>query len=863
MNRPDSGTFDRLVDRLAELLPPGWGASLQLEDPLTHTLEEVASTDEDSALGSELLALAPMPEAIAEDPEPWILERLGFARCHSIPLAGERPMGRVLLYADPGARRLDDHRRRSVESLCHELEPSLDRQRAHMENEKFSRRLRRITEGELARRFGEALVRMVPELRVVAVFALHGEELTLLELRRTDGGRREGYLYRTLSFAGSHLEALSRGEARSIMEADDYRPHPEGELLSRFLERWPPPVVETLALEPSGRLAGSLVLCHVDDPGAEETRAAVDHLARALTLSLDRLRPERRQASSLLYLQELLGTSRGGGGLEPVLKTVVEEIVLLLGADAGVLALVEPETGSLLLSEHTGYESEAVVPDSIPLDPPEEDEETDDGDDDGPRTSISAHVVRSGEPYVASNTGSSPIYFAADETIRSEIAVPLRLHGETVGVALASSRTPGYFHPEDAARFQLFADQVAVAVDNARLFDRLRREKDRKSLRRQRRSFGFDEAVHAEDVEYHFGNLVGDPKGAMGDVYRKIERVAARDRDPVLIQGETGTGKQMVAHALHNASPRRDLPLLATDFAALGSDVRRIESELFGHERGAFPGARRRRRGGLEKADGSTLLVDELTEIVPAVQVKLLRVLGRDGRERLEFERMGGEETVRTDVRLLAATNKDLRREVEEGRFREDLFYRLSALAIRIPPLRERPEDLPLLLRHFIPRLGRSDADAAVRVHPSIRIHKGVVEELQSHPWPGNVRQLESVFLRALVMFGSPDELRRDDVRQALALEDEAPGEETERLHCPDPPPDGWFWEDVHERWKNHELAPESVRDLLRRELEATEGFYTKVAERLGVERSDYQRFMDFLTNAGLKVDYRPYRTGR
>ena len=381
--RRDFDDFEGFLRAVEEWLPAGWGASLQLEDPLTHTLEEVAASDPE--LGAELLALAPMPEAYTEPPENWLLERLGFGKCRVFPLANERPLGRLLLYADSTARRFDEHRHDGVARLCDEAAAGLERLRAHIEDEKFASRLRRITEAELASRFGEACGRLVPDLRAVAVFGLQDENLTLLELRRNDGGRREGYVGQTLPFEGSFLEALVAGKegARDIVEAEDYRPTPEGELLGRLLERWPPPTVETLPLRPSGRLLGALALFHVDDPGADETRVAVDHLSRALSLSLDRLRPERRQASSLMYMQELLRSSRGG--LESVLRTVVEEIVLFMGADAGVLSLVDTETGSLLLSEHTGYEKEAVVPESVPLARPLDDRRRRTDVDLGPR----------------------------------------------------------------------------------------------------------------------------------------------------------------------------------------------------------------------------------------------------------------------------------------------------------------------------------------------------------------------------------------------------------------------------------------------------------------------------------------------
>jgi transcriptional regulator with GAF, ATPase, and Fis domain len=428
----------------------------------------------------------------------------------------------------------------------------------------------------------------------------------------------------------------------------------------------------------------------------------------------------------------------------------------------------------------------------------------------------------------------------------------LRLRGETFGVALASSHSRGYFTEDDFNRFQIFADQVAIAVDNARLIDSLRARHERDIARQQRREFGFDRTGQAEDLEYFFGNLIGDPRGPMGEVYRTIERVAAREDDTVLIVGETGTGKEMIAHAIHHASPRRPRPMIATNFAALGGDPNLIQSELFGHERGSFTGATARRKGCFETAHKSTLFIDEVGDIVPQVQVKLLRVLGRSSQR--DFSRLGGEEPIRTNVRVLCATNKDLVGEIRAGRFREDLYYRLSALVVRIPPLRERSSDIPLLLRHIIARMGRSE----------VLIGKGVPEALSAYHWPGNIRQLESVVLRALALYGRPEELLADDVRRALQAEDgwdhsaSAPP-----LACPDPAPDGWFWHTVWPLWKIRKLPLHQLEELVRRALAETGGFYSRAASRLGVSAQDYQRFIDFLSHAGVKIDYQQFRSAR
>lgn len=230
--------------------------------------------------------------------------------------------------------------------------------------------------------------------------------------------------------------------------------------------------------------------------------------------------------------------------------------------------------------------------------------------------------------------------------------------------------------------------------------------------------------------------LVGDSK-AMRAVLRQIALVAPT-KTTVLLQGETGTGKERVAQAIHQSSPRRSGPFIALNCAALTETV--LESELFGHERGSFSGAHCRREGRFKAADGGTLFLDEIGEISPAIQVKLLRVL-----QERQFERVGGNETVSVDVRIIAASNRDLRRMVADKSFRVDLFYRLNVMAIHIPPLRERLDDLPVLLAHILPRLSVDMGLPCPTVSPE------AMTVLGGYGWPGNVRELENVLERALV----------------------------------------------------------------------------------------------------------------
>ena len=236
---------------------------------------------------------------------------------------------------------------------------------------------------------------------------------------------------------------------------------------------------------------------------------------------------------------------------------------------------------------------------------------------------------------------------------------------------------------------------------------------------------------------YQFEEIIGRSR-ALRDVFEQVELVAATDAS-VLIRGESGTGKELVARAIHTLSARSDQPMVKVNCAALSAGL--VESELFGHEKGAFTGAGERRIGRFELADGGTIFLDEVGEIPEDVQVKLLRVL-----QEREFERVGGSATIRVDVRVIAATNRDLERAIAERSFREDLYYRLAAFPIWVPPLRERSDDIPLLVQNFIER------HAAKIGRPVRRVSQQTLDRLSAYAWPGNVRELENVIERALIL---------------------------------------------------------------------------------------------------------------
>ncbi len=282
------------------------------------------------------------------------------------------------------------------------------------------------------------------------------------------------------------------------------------------------------------------------------------------------------------------------------------------------------------------------------------------------------------------------------------------------------------------------AEAVSVVVQRVLEKQALRRETASLKARIQER--------------YRFHNIVGDSPELQA-VFDVVKR-AAPSKATMLILGESGTGKELIAQALHEESARRDKPFIKVNCAALTETL--LESELFGHEKGSFTGAVARKEGRFELADGGTLLLDEVGEIPASIQIKLLRVL-----QQREFERVGGTQTLKVDVRLVAATNKDLAAEVKKGRFREDLYYRLNVVAVTLPPLRTRKGDIPTLFNHFVEKYADMYGKEIRGLAP------GLMNALLSHDWPGNVRELENVTERAVVLCRG-NELTADDLPTTL-----------------------------------------------------------------------------------------------
>jgi transcriptional regulator with GAF, ATPase, and Fis domain len=327
------------------------------------------------------------------------------------------------------------------------------------------------------------------------------------------------------------------------------------------------------------------------------------------------------------------------------------------------------------------------------------------------------------------------------QNLQSFAGYPLRFREELLGVVAMFSRQ--LLTPEVCDRLAFFAHHAAIAIKNAQLFA----EVEHLTNRLQAENVYLQEAIQ---VEHTFEDLLGGSR-ALKTVLRRVEQVAITDAT-VLVLGETGTGKELVARAIHRLSPRHARPLVKVNCAALPPTL--IESALFGHEKGAFTGAVAQQIGRFELAHRGTIFLDEIGDLPLALQAKLLRVL-QDG----EFERVGGTRTLQSEARVIAATHRDLSTAVPLGKFREDLYYRLQGFPLTLPPLRERREDIPMLVHHFVRKYATKFGKAIDT------IPRQVLETLQAYPWPGNVRELEHVIERAVI-------LARDTT---LALDDFSP----------------------------------------------------------------------------------------
>ena len=421
--------------------------------------------------------------------------------------------------------------------------------------------------------------------------------------------------------------------------------------------------------------------------------------------------------ATLASLLEVSQALAGAHDLRAALHRVLERLERYHGVVRGAVTLTDPDTGDLYIEASIGLSA------------------------DGRKAryklgeGITGRVVQSGKPIVVPEISREPLFlhraFLGPRSGNQElsfICVPILLHRKPVGaLGVDLLFDKGRDYEEETRLFSVVASMIGQALAAHRLLEDERKKllEENTTLRQELRE------------RYDFSNIIGT-SGPMRQVYEQIHQVA-RTNTTVLIRGESGTGKELIAHALHYNSTRAKKPFIRVNCAALPETL--IESELFGYEKGAFTGAQARKRGRFELAEGGTLFLDEIGEINPATQVKLLRVL-----QEREFERVGGTETLKTNVRLIAATNKDLETAISEKAFREDLYYRLNVFTLFIPPLRERKSDLLLLADHFVAKYSREHGKN-IR-----RISTPAIDMLVSYHWPGNVRELENIIERSVLV---------------------------------------------------------------------------------------------------------------
>src|ERR1700759_5323893 len=465
-----------------------------------------------------------------------------------------------------------------------------------------------------------------------------------------------------------------------------------------------------LPLSTAHQKLGSLVFAsHLDDAYSNEDQQFLSVVANQIAVAMDDARAQAR----LRLLLDITNRIVTKLELRDLLREIAASIRQFMQYDSVGVALPDPEDGELrhYAVDHAGYEEMSV----------------------GPASERTKTVFRTGKPLIASKeeVAADPKGAMAN---RSLCLYPLITRERVLGVFGFGSSRENAFTEDDLSFLGQVANQIALAVENARAYGQVSELKDKLA----------QENVYLESEirsGLYFEEIVGNSE-QLRRVLKEIETVAPAD-STVLIYGETGTGKELIARALHDLSSRKSNAFVKLNCAAIPTGL--LESELFGHEKGAFTGAISQRVGRFELAHRGTIFLDEIGEIPLELQPKLLRVL-----QEREFERLGSTRTVRTDARLIAATNRDLKEMVEAQKFRSDLYYRLNVFPIRVPALRERKEDIPLLVRHFVKEFSHRNQ----RVIDTIPSES--MQALIRYHWPGNIRVLQNVIERAVIISRGP-----------------------------------------------------------------------------------------------------------
>ena len=422
-------------------------------------------------------------------------------------------------------------------------------------------------------------------------------------------------------------------------------------------------------------------------------------------------------SDELTMLYEITDTLGAPGPLPRSLQRILQILAQRMGMRRGTLSILNPETSELQIEVAHGLTAEARKRGRYKL-----------------GEGITGRVVATGEPAVVPVVSQEPLFLnrtrsrgTREKDEISFICVPIKINHQTIGALSVDRLHRDLDLNHDLRLLTIIASIIAQTANNLLLIDREKERLQNENLKLKGQL----------QQRFQVGNIIGT-SGRIRQVFEMIERVA-KSSATILIRGESGTGKELVASAIHYNSLRATKPFIKVNLAALPETL--VESELFGHERGAFTGALQRKQGRFELAQGGTVFLDEIGDLSPSVQLKLLRVI-----QEREFSRLGGTTTLKADVRLLAATHRDLEQNLAKGTFREDLYYRLNVFPIYLPPLRERMADIPLLAEHFLSKYSREHQK------PVNRLSAPALELLMQYPWPGNVRELENVMERAVLV---------------------------------------------------------------------------------------------------------------
>jgi formate hydrogenlyase transcriptional activator len=457
--------------------------------------------------------------------------------------------------------------------------------------------------------------------------------------------------------------------------------------------------------------AFSLLRIFATRAGAELERK---HASDALHQSQERLR-------TLLDINNAIVTKLTR---EELFTAISEVLARVIKFDRLALAMYDPESDVLRLVTYAGpYHRDDYTPIGRVLDL---------NDSPAGRAFLNQKPVLRRDLETERQTSSEQRAYG--HGFKSLCALPVTIRGRRIGAITVGSLAKNQYTEADAEFLMEIANQIAIAVDNMKSHEETEALKARFEA----------EAIYLQEeikTEHNFEEIIGQ-SAPVRQLLRNVEQVAPTEAT-VLIQGETGTGKELVARAVHDRSRRKDRPLVKVNCGSIPAGL--VESELFGHEKGAFTGAMQRRVGRFELANGGTIFLDEVTELPVDTQVKLLRVL-QEG----EFERVGSSQTIKVDVRAIAATNRDLKEVVKNGTFRSDLFYRLNVFPLAVPPLRERKDDIPLLVNFFLSKFGK-------KLGKEVRgVSQKSMDSLLHYDWPGNVRELQNIVERAVVLASGP-----------------------------------------------------------------------------------------------------------